>query len=414
MLLVTPIVNVSFMPREVLGIPGLNIGNIVWLAAFGAAIFKMQTRKGTFMFSTYFSLPLFMFMLLYLIAVIRTLYDQGSIQSPIYHVTTLSLILENIIKPFQLILAGWVVMAFCVIEGRTISMQRVMYFVPLLIAPLQIYFFFLGGGSGTDYQEGRGIISTSIGYHANELGAVGSYLLAFVLLLKEYKKTWGIIRYISIGASLLIIALSFSRMAYLTTVVLVAIVFFKIRHKERVALVALASVVILAFSAQLASRIYFGIDKSQKKTDINQVSAGRIDGIWLPLMPHLFDNAVFGSGVYSILKSPEARRGIPTHPHNAYLQVALDMGFLGVAILLWLLARFLTLGRNTETGFMYIVICWMLMGLTGSSFYPMYANFIVWISYGFALGIRKTQMRRAAGRKKTIADDQLQPLQDGA
>lgn len=393
MLLVMPIMNVDFMPREVFGVTGLNIGNIVWLVAFAMAVISIRSRKGTLRLSSYFSLPLGVFITLYLIAVIWTVFDLDAIQSPIYRITRISLIIENIFKPLQLLLVGWIVMVFCEIEGSTVPVQRVLYLVPLIIAPIEMYFFFLGGSSGVEYQEGRGSISTSIGYHANELGAVGTYLLAFMLMTKE-QKIWGMVRYLSIGASLLIIALSFSRMAYVTTLVLIALVFFKLKYKERIILTALAGVVVIAFSAQLMTRIYFGVDDSIKKTDINLVSAGRIDGIWLPLMPHLFDHAVIGSGVYSILKSSEAKKGLPTHPHNAYLQVALDMGFIGVAVLLWVLARFLSLGRNTETGFVYIVICWMLMGLTGSSFYPGYANFIVWVSYGFALSVRRESLSK--------------------
>jgi len=397
MLLLFPIVNISFMPREVMGIHGLNIGNIVWLSAFVMAVFSITSRKGNLRFSSYLSLPVMLFLFMYLIAVIWTMFNLDAIQRPGHGITTKSLIMEDLLKPLQLLLAGWIVMVYCEVEGNTVRIQRVVFIIPLIIVPIVMYYYFQGS-IGTDYVSGRDEISDLFGYHANELGAVGTYLLAFALITKEQRMH--LLRYLSIGASLMIIVLSFSRMAYLTTLALIVLTFFKLKHKERLVLVSLTGVVIIVFSVQLMSRLYFGIDTSRKKVDINQISANRIDKIWRPMIPHFLDHMIFGDGVYSVLKTPEARVWMPSHPHNAYLQVALDMGVLGVAALLWLLARFLSLGRRTQTAFLYVVISWMLMGFTGSSFYPTHANFIVWISYGIALSVRREKLYKLAQADK--------------
>ena len=67
------------------------------------------------------------------------------------------------------------------------------------------------------------------------------------------------------------------------------------------------------------------------------VSAGRIEGIWLPLLPELLKSPVWGNGLSSVLWSFPMLNGIMAavgHAHNAYLETALDMGFVGLALML--------------------------------------------------------------------------------
>jgi O-antigen ligase len=69
------------------------------------------------------------------------------------------------------------------------------------------------------------------------------------------------------------------------------------------------------------------------------ISAGRIEFIWLPLLPELPKSPIFGHGLGSILWSEPMRRGagvtiLPVgHPHNAYLGALLDMGIAGLILL---------------------------------------------------------------------------------
>ncbi|MGH8738590.1 MAG: O-antigen ligase family protein, partial [Burkholderiales bacterium] len=72
---------------------------------------------------------------------------------------------------------------------------------------------------------------------------------------------------------------------------------------------------------------------------LNAMSSGRIDGLWLPLLPELWRHPVFGNGLESILWSEPMRQGAgvtiiaTTHPHNAYLEAMLDMGIVGLTLL---------------------------------------------------------------------------------
>ena len=79
-------------------------------------------------------------------------------------------------------------------------------------------------------------------------------------------------------------------------------------------------------------RLTFGFD-----ADANTVSADRLDGIWTPLMSEFWKSPVWGNGIDSIMWAEPMRAGemlVVGHPHNAYLQTYMDMGLLGLALLL--------------------------------------------------------------------------------
>ena len=96
----------------------------------------------------------------------------------------------------------------------------------------------------------------------------------------------------------------------------------------------LAAVALFALPDAVYERIATG-----SGSGLNAMSSGRIDGLWLPLLPELLRHPLFGNGLESILWSAPMRRGAgvlilaTTHPHNAYLEAALDMGVVGLTLL---------------------------------------------------------------------------------
>jgi hypothetical protein len=65
------------------------------------------------------------------------------------------------------------------------------------------------------------------------------------------------------------------------------------------------------------SRVTMGVGSGA-----NEVTAGRTNEIWAPLMPELFKSPIWGDGLGSILWSNamlEGRLPQVAHPHNAYL-----------------------------------------------------------------------------------------------
>ena len=97
----------------------------------------------------------------------------------------------------------------------------------------------------------------------------------------------------------------------------------------------------MGFSPLIIERLSFGLDGEEASLDagnaemdeaeLNRISAGRIDKIWLPLLPEVARNPLFGNGRYTTLKSEAfanktwGELGINS-PHSAYIEVLIDMG----------------------------------------------------------------------------------------
>ena len=138
--------------------------------------------------------------------------------------------------------------------------------------------------------------------------------------------------------------------------------------------------------------------------DRDLVSAGRIDEIWLPLLPEVLRSPIYGQGTWSILWSEAMRQGAGItiapvgHPHNAYLQALLDMGM----VLFWCVPISSTSGLRalsvdpavspTLRGF-YLggaagLASLLISYLTDSSLMPRPEQVYLWLAIGMMYGQR--------------------------
>jgi O-antigen ligase len=150
------------------------------------------------------------------------------------------------------------------------------------------------------------------------------------------------------------------------------------------------------------SRITTGWDSG-----LNAVSAGRVDTIWLPLLPEVWASPLFGHGLGSIMWSQAMRAGSilqVTHPHNAYLQAVLDIGFLGLIVLaayfihVWKGFRRLSrdphldpMRRGFYEGASVGLVAFLISGFAGSSLLPVPEQCFLWLAIGMMYGERTTQ-----------------------
>jgi O-antigen ligase len=132
-----------------------------------------------------------------------------------------------------------------------------------------------------------------------------------------------------------VLVLTFSRGAFVGFI-LVNVLFLLWRRnmKALVFFMLLAMIALFALPAAVFDRIATGEGEG-----LNIISAGRINGLWLPLLPEVMRSPIYGSGLGSIMWSEPMRlRGgadviLSTHPHSAYLQALLDMGTIGLILL---------------------------------------------------------------------------------
>ena len=243
---------------------------------------------------------------------------------------------------------------------------------------------------------------SALGMHANDLGRL--YAVAYGLLLFTWGETKDLtlkgVLVVTMGVLTLALLFTFSRGAFVGFV-LVNALFLMWKLNARTLALAL---VVLALAAWLLpgaviGRMSLGFGEGG---DVNAVSAGRVDEIWLPLIPDLLRTPPWGNGLDATMWSQAVRADamlLVTHPHNAYIQALLDMGVIGLVLLLayyWHVFRHLrSLGSNaylspTMRGFFQGAVaglaCFLVTGFAGSSLRPTSEFAFLWIAIGMMYG----------------------------
>jgi O-antigen ligase len=174
---------------------------------------------------------------------------------------------------------------------------------------------------------------------------------------------------------------------------------FSRRNWKTIGLAALALPVFIAF---LPGAVWDRIQAGENG-GADGVTAGRTNLIWEPLMPEMFDHPVIGRGLGAVMFSNAARQeAMPavTHPHNAFLEAYLDLGVVGLAILLaywasvWRNLR--RLGRDERIhpnlrglfeGAAAGLVSFLVAGFAGSSLMPVPEQVFLWFGVGAMYGM---------------------------
>jgi len=251
---------------------------------------------------------------------------------------------------------------------------------------------------------------SALGLHANDLGRL--YAIAYAVLLFTWAASTGmsarIVLLASIGVVMAALVMTFSRGAFVGFIVANVMFLLSRRNAKTLAAVGFAAALAMLFlPGAIYDRVTTGFDG-----DANDVSAGRIEGIWEPQLPEVLASPVYGNGLGSILWSRAMREGdrllIPmvTHPHNAYLQALEDMGIVGLVLLcafyvhVWkgfrACAADLELSsilRGFYQGAAVGLVSFLIAAITDGSLAPRPEQAFLW----FAIGMMYGQRKRAAG-----------------
>lgn len=275
-----------------------------------------------------------------------------------------------------------------------------------LMSLVVIGFVFLSGATLAEMSsaEARGFF-VPLGIHANDLGRLFAVAYALVLFPLPETRDGGLRLLLAVTAGIIVLALTltFSRGAFLGFFVVNGI--FLITRRNAVAMIiGLLFLIALAVAAPEAvyERLSTGMDG-----DVNALTAGRVDEIWMPLLPELLNSPLWGNGLGAILWSAPQKAGRileVTHPHNAYLQVLLDMGLLGAGLIaaffrhIWRSFReqadnpnLTPVLRGFHRGAMAGLASFLVAGFAGSSLYPCFEQMYIWFAVGVVYGLRYRQ-----------------------
>lgn len=414
LIVLMPVSRSSVFPHAMLGITGLNPFNLLLAATLGSYLLRALGEGAR---QRFVPRPLFwLYLVPLLVAGALGTRHLGDI-APLFYMHDMldfhgvgGYLREYLLKPLLIVLYALLVAA-AVARSR----DPEAFLVPTLLSiwgmGTMVIVFVLLSGVGLErlsQAEWRGTLS-ALGLHANDLGRL--YAVAYALLLFAWAEAKGRtrLRLALVASMALVVAallLTFSRGAFFGFL-LVNLLFLLWRRNLKTLLLAsaLAAAALLALPSAVYERIGLGFDAGP-----NAISAGRLDGLWLPLLPEVLNSPLYGSGLGSILWSAPMRAmggaGVTgvlgaTHPHNAYLEALLDLGILGLALLcayfhhVW--KGFRALGadpalspalRGFYQGAAAGLAAFLIAGLTDSSLAPKAEQAFLWLAIGMMYGQR--------------------------
>ncbi len=408
LVLLMPMSGSSVFPREMLGITGLNPFNLLLVATLGAyclgALFDGGLRR-------FLPIPLlWLYIVPILVAGLLGIRHVDEIVPGFYDHALINFtdpsgyMRDMVIKPLLMVLFALLVGAAVARSDRP---ERLL--IPTVISMwamgLIVVLFILRSGIGIGElasSNSRDFLTT-LGMHANELGRL--YTVAFALLLFAWGESQRPgVRFLLIASMAMIavaLLLTFSRSAFAGVLIVIAIYLVWHRNARALALVAmLALIAVFALPSAVYERATTGFGEG-----LNAITAGRLDKIWLPLLPDALRNPLLGTGHGATLWSEAMRTSAGTttaavtHPHSAYLQTFLDMGVVGLILVscyfvhVW--RGFVAMGRNSGLapemrgmfqGAAAGLVAFLIAGVMDGALTPRPEQSYLWLAIGMLYG----------------------------
>lgn len=403
LVLLLPLSATQLFPYGLMGIPGLNPMNVMVMATLAAYLLHGGKLRQLV------PAPVLWLLVVPIVAAgLVGMRHVGDIAAVFYETESLIVtgplgyLQQFVLRPL-LIIAVTLLLAVAV----TRSQKPERFLAPIiatvwLMGLIELVFIALSGTplGALASASARGFYE-DIGIHANELGRV--FMVAYALLLFVWWETRQAalksVLFLTLGIACLAMVLTFSRGALLGFFVVNGLFLMWKFNAKTLGLALFAGAIAAVLAPEyLWSRMTFGFED-----DMNAVSADRIEGIWLPLLPEIWKSPLWGNGLGFTMWSPPMLSGVMLpagHPHNAYLEAVLDVGFIGLTLMLlfyWYVWKgFRTLGSNAFLspemrglfqGASAALITFVITGASGSSLRPEGEFCFLWLAIGMMYGM---------------------------
>jgi hypothetical protein len=409
------------MPRTIFNIPGLNPWNLLFFIILIAWIFQ---RKRERLRSDMPRVPAALLLLglgILLLGFARLIADRQSLGQ----VTTIAeLVSDYLFNPVK-----WVVVGLLLFDGCRDRRRLVLG----LAAILALYFLIslqvlrwvvpsgaLSGGQLSSYTIKR--LHEQVGYNRNDLstmlaGASWAFL-AMLPLVRSLRHQAGILL-----ASVVILfaqVLTGGRGGYLAWCS-VGLTLGLFRWRRYLLLTPLIVILVMYLLPSVADRSLAGIYEDpasgSEEIDLEEFTAGR-NLLWPRVLDTISEAPIIGYG-----RAATVRKGISAwyaesqdddeehfinHPHNAYLEMLLDSGVIGLFVTLalygYLVAAALSLVRDRRSPLflsvgsiaLSLILAQLVGSFTGQSFYPREPTVAMWCAIGLLLRVSVQRSRASA------------------
>lgn len=393
-----------FIPRELLGIQGLNPINLLILSTLlSYVISHAGTGKLSIPWTPslvyYYLLP---FMLAALIGSTKVhLIPQAFETMKLVSFTSgFGYFRDLFIKP-NFVILGALLMALVIQEAK--HPARYVHVISagcVMLAGAVLGAFIISGASVSllSGANARGFLSI-LGMHANEISLclnLGYALLIFSLTgHKGFSRALLLIALIAMAIAIL---MTFSRAGIGAFIVVNAI--FLIRRRQigtMIVFAMIAAIIGLIFFDPIMERLGTGVATGNRA----EISAGRLDKIWLPLLDDFSLTWLFPHGPSAIMWSRPMLNGailFVGHTHSAYMGLLYDYGILCgaliVGFLIYLFRQFVRYSRQDSDpamrhlfeGAAVAMLVIAMQGISDDRFTPTVAQTPLWCAVGILIG----------------------------
>jgi len=389
LVLLTPFSRTVILDTRIGGMPGLKAFNFIGLFTLAIFMFRMKRRKVP-QFLKFFMCGT---ILLFVISVFRALPNLEAINFALNdHLSDARFLLSNLVKPLLFFLPFILVICFDFGKDGTEFIIKTIQLSMLFLSVAVIYLYLFHIPDKFDFQYVRMGIGEYFDMHGNDLS--GYYITTLPILFACFLSKKSLLSLVSLSVSLIVIALLYSRMAYLTTLMtLIMFLFFSKRKKILPALLFVLIIGLFFLPGTVKDRALTGFhDKN-----LDTIFAGRVDTLWLPLVEEALaepQRLLIGNGNYAVVSTKVYTEGVilrVSHAHNMFLNELLEGGI--ISLLFYLICFFKMLKhfwkehrrRMPGIQFDYIVagfvtvLVYLISGLTDKFFSPHIVNAYLWV-----------------------------------
>lgn len=434
LLFVTVLTQNPSMPTMIGGIQGLNPWNATFLIIALAWILDRRRdpkRAGTS--------PQAIILVLLYIAMLCTIgfiaaMDAGGFRGEYANrMTSKEILIETIINPLKYLAVG-LMFYDGALTRRRVKMALFSAVGSGLCYSLLMFKSLREKVFTINYSQARRVTDKTIGLFANDLAQLTAFtLLAACVLVLIIRPVWLRVLWLSIAVAAIPAFVSLKSRAGFLAFCLAGLALGVLRYRKLLLLLPVVVLFVVAIDPSIMDRAMQGVGERSNQTDWDEVSAGRMTYLWPPTMEQIRKSPIIGHGRYGILRTDcydamiaAGARGVPQHPHSAYLEILLDAGSIGFVICMtcfgaiawacWILLQNRRDPLISVLGGVGIVAIVVLMtaALTGSSFYPTQSAVPYLCVWGVVVRVAAEQRAYVASRKSTAASPiTTKPILDG-
>ncbi|MFQ5428673.1 MAG: O-antigen ligase family protein [Phycisphaerae bacterium] len=424
LVLLTVVTQHPSMPTMMFGIHGVNPWNAAFLAVLVAWLATRHKDPGRAPASGPLVLFFGSYVLLVIVSGLVAARDMGSFRGPISETASAKdILIDSILNPLKYVLLG--VMFFDGAMTRTrlklalfTAVGSGLCYSILMFKSLKLAVFTM------DFASARRATDKLIGLFANDMAQLLAFSLwAALILCLLLNRNWQRIGWLALVVLAVPAFVALKSRAGFLAFAMIAVVLGALKWRRILLLIPVVLLIVLLFVPSVTERVLTGVDTQGRHQQWDEISSGRTTYIWPNVIAQIGRSPLFGFGRYSILRTDvydailsSGAGSVPQHPHNAYLEVLMDAGTMGLLICMACVGGLLTAAVSllrgghdrliTAAGAVAIcaVITVLSAGVAGGSFYPTQSTVPYLCVWGLTLRLAaERRLRRATEHRAAMS-----------